>query len=374
MDAGRGPDERLRIDERVLGAGTGPRFVTLLLLMLTAGGAMTLEVVRVLTDGDEAGCSLAAGVDPTDGSYWKTSLSISGQVTASRFCLSLWAPAPPWWQVAGWPLLMTVMAVLLFAVLPLWKARRSRVVPLESVDQGGELLALLSELCTATGVAPLPRVVIDPAATSVSAVVFGRTRRPVVCLHGGLLAVRRSDPKRFRAVLLHELAHIANRDITLTYLTVALWRVFLVLVLLPYVLCLGYVMYGVAANGGVPRLSRSAVLAVVMIVLLYLARSDALRSREIYADLAAVRWGADPQGWSITATPPGARCAAPSTHSSKCGAHTRVGVCVKGHWLIPRRCSVLRSCRSSSSAPCPSWQCRRCSGRSRSIASTSPPT
>ncbi|WP_405749525.1 M48 family metalloprotease [Streptomyces sp. NBC_00012] len=273
--------------------------------MLTAGGAMTLEVVRVLTDGDEAGCSLAAGVDPTDGSYWKTSLSISGQVTASRFCLSLWAPAPPWWQVAGWPLLMTVMAVLLFAVLPLWKARRSRVVPLESVDQGGELLALLSELCTATGVAPLPRVVIDPAATSVSAVVFGRTRRPVVCLHGGLLAVRRSDPKRFRAVLLHELAHIANRDITLTYLTVALWRVFLVLVLLPYVLCLGYVMYGVAANGGVPRLSRSAVLAVVMIVLLYLARSDALRSREIYADLAAVRWGADPQGWSITATPPG---------------------------------------------------------------------
>ncbi|MFE4540856.1 M48 family metalloprotease [Streptomyces scopuliridis] len=60
-------------------------------------------------------------------------------------------------------------------------------------------------------------MVIDPAATSVSAVVFGRTRHPVVCLHGGLLAVRCSDPNRFQAVLLHELAHIANRDITLTY-------------------------------------------------------------------------------------------------------------------------------------------------------------
>ncbi|MFB7592806.1 M48 family metallopeptidase [Streptomyces sp. NPDC056169] len=271
--------------------------------MLTASGAMILEVFRVLADGDVTGCTLAAGVDPADGSFWNTSLSITGQGIAFRSCMSTWAPAPPWWQLACWPLLLMVMAWLLFAVLPRWKARRSRVVPLDSVDPGGALLAQLRELCAATDVASPPRVVIDPTATSVSAVVFGRTRRPVVCLHGGLLAVRRSDPKRFQAVLLHELAHIANRDITLTYLTVALWRVFLALVLLPYVLCLGYVMYGVVANGDMPRLDRSAALAVVMVVLLYLTRSDTLRSREIYADLTAARWGADPHGWSVTATP-----------------------------------------------------------------------
>ncbi|MFF4381209.1 M48 family metalloprotease [Kitasatospora sp. NPDC001547] len=272
--------------------------------MLTAGGAMILEVVKVLADGDETGCSLAAGVDPTDGSYWNTSLSISGQITASRLCLSLWAPAPPWWQVAAWPLLLLVVAALLFAALPRWRTRRSRVLPLDAVDPDGELLALFTESCRATGVAPVPRVVVDPAAASVSAVVFGRTGRPVVCLHGGLLAVRHRDPQRVRAVLLHELAHIANRDVTLTYLTVALWRVFLTLVLLPYVLCLGYVGYGVVANGGVPQLNRAVALAVVVVVLLYLARSDALRSREVYADLAAVRWGADPHGWTVTAAPP----------------------------------------------------------------------
>ncbi|MFJ6382532.1 M48 family metalloprotease [Kitasatospora sp. NPDC092039] len=272
--------------------------------MLTAGGAMILEVVKVLADGDETGCSLAAGVDPADGSYWNTSLSISGQITASRLCLSRWAPAPPWWQVAAWPLLLLVVAALLFAALPRWRTRRSRVLPLEAVDPDGELLTLFTESCTATGVAPVPRVVVDLAAASVSAVVFGRTGRPVVCLHGGLLAVRHRDPRRVRAVLLHELAHIANRDVTLTYLTVALWRVFLALVLLPYVLCLGYVGYGVAANGGVPQLNRAVALAVVVVVLLYLARSDALRSREVYADLAAVRWGADPHGWTVTAAPP----------------------------------------------------------------------
>ncbi|XQE77891.1 M48 family metalloprotease [Streptomyces microflavus] len=303
MSAGLGPEERLRINEKVLGAGTGPRFVALLLLMLTAGGAMILEVFRVLADWDVTECTLAAGVDPADGSFWNTSLSITGQGIAFRSCMSTWAPAPPWWQLAYWPLLLMVMTWLLFAVLPRWKARRSRVVPLESVDPGGALLAQLRELCATTDVASLPRVVIDPAATSVSAVVFGRTRRPVVCLHGGLLAGRRSDPKRFKAVLLHELAHIANRDITLTYLTVTLWRVFLALVLLPYVLCLGYVMYGVVANGGMPRVDRAAALAVVMVVLLYLTRSDTLRSREIYADLTAARWGADPHGWSVTARP-----------------------------------------------------------------------
>ncbi|MFE2746634.1 M48 family metalloprotease [Streptomyces scopuliridis] len=299
------PDQRLRIDERVLGAGTSVRFATLLFLLMTASGAMMLNVISGLADGDEAGCDLAAGVDPDDGGYWARVLRISGQSFAYRLCFSAWAPAPPWWQVAAWPFLLTAVAGLLFSVLPRWKARHSRVVPLEAVDPGGELLALLGELGAVTGVVPMPRVVVDPAAASVGAVVFGSNRRPVVCLHGGLLAIRRSDPERFRAVLLHELAHVANRDVTLTYVTVALWRAFLALVLLPYVLWQGYVIYSLLADGVVPRLDRAMLLAVIMVVLVYLARSDVLRSREIYADLTAVRWGADPHGWAVTATPPG---------------------------------------------------------------------
>ncbi|MFE3515480.1 M48 family metallopeptidase [Streptomyces sp. NPDC059166] len=304
MSAGLDPDRRLRIDERVLDAGTGPRFATLLLLMLTASGAMILEVYKVLAEGDDIGCSLAAGVDPDDGKSWNMMRSLSGQATAFRSCMATWAPPPPWWQIACWPLLVVVTAGVLFAVVPRWRARRSRVVPLESVDPDGTLLARLGELCAkADGTRP-PRVVVDPAASSVSAVVFGRTRRPVICLHGGLLAIHRSDQQRFQAVLLHELAHIANRDVTLTYLTVALWRAFLALVLLPYTICLGYVLYGVVADNEVPRLDRATTLVFVMVLLLYLSRSEILRSREIYADLTAVRWGADRRGWSVTVAPP----------------------------------------------------------------------
>ncbi|WP_371503074.1 M48 family metalloprotease [Kitasatospora sp. NBC_00374] len=300
------PQSQPRVDERVLGAGTSVRFAMLLFLLLVASGSMMLTVIRGLSDGDQEGCRLAAGVDPDDQGFWGPTVSITGQAVAFTYCMSKWAPAPPGWQVVGWPLLLTVSAGLLFHALPLWKARRSRIVSLESVDADGELRALLSELAVTTGVAPMPRIVVDPSAvSSTSAVVFGRARRPIVCLHGGLLTIRHSDPKRFRAVLLHELAHITNRDITLTYATVALWRSFLALVLVPYVLWQGYWIYGFLTDGIVPVLDRTMLLAAVMVALVYLARSDTLRSREVYADLTAVRWGADPHGWAVTAAPPG---------------------------------------------------------------------
>ncbi|MER5758871.1 M48 family metalloprotease [Streptomyces sp. NPDC002082] len=288
------------VDERVLGAGTSVRFATLLFLLLAASGFMILNVLSTLADGDQAGCDLAAGLDPRDHDYWTRAVTTTGQATAYRWCFATWAPPPPWWQVFGWPLMVALVAGALFYVLPLWKVRRGRVVPLGMLDPDGELRSLMQELCAATGVR-VPRVVVDPGAQSVGAVVFGRTSRPVVCLHGGLLAVRHGNPDRFRAVLLHELAHIANRDVTLTYATVTLWRSFLGLVILPYLICMGYVLHTMMTGELVPRLSREFLLAPALIAMVYLARADVLRSREIYADLAAARWGADPHGWSVPA-------------------------------------------------------------------------
>ncbi|MFK4596534.1 Zn-dependent protease with chaperone function [Streptomyces pristinaespiralis] len=287
-----------RVDERVLGAGTSVRFAMLLFLLLAASGSMMLTVIIGLSDGDRAGCELAAGVDPDDSGFWGPAVSTTGQIHAFRYCESLWAPAPSWWQIAAWPALLAVSAALLFRLLPLWKARRGRVVPLEAADPDGELRPLLAELAATAGLSAMPRVVVDPAAGSTGAVVFGRTRRPVVCLDGGLLVTRHRDPVRFRTVLLHELAHIANRDITLTYATVAVWRVFLVLVLLPYLLLQGYWVHEALEAGNVPSLDRKVLLAAFMVALVHLARSDTLRSREVYADLTALRWGADPHGWA----------------------------------------------------------------------------
>nr|WP_225953299.1 M48 family metalloprotease [Kibdelosporangium phytohabitans] len=214
--------------------------------------------------------------------------------------------------MVAWLLLLVVAACALFAVLPGWRARRSRVVPLAAVDPAGEIAADLADLVRKAGLSSAPRVVVDPVAASTGAVVFGRNRRPTVCLHGGLLTRRRADPEGFRAVVLHELAHIRNGDVTITYVTVAAWRVLLALMFVPY---LAWYVFrfanGLAGpllwSSNAPAVVRSLLLMVVLAGLVSLARSDVLRSREFYADITAARWGAAPHGWAVSAAPSPAR-------------------------------------------------------------------
>ncbi|MFJ9678035.1 M48 family metallopeptidase [Streptomyces sp. NPDC101194] len=299
---------RPRVDERAMGAGTTARFALLVVLMLAAGGAMMLPVIKSLHRTDALGCSLATGIDPDRGGDMVSVINALSQAVAYRGCMAKYAPPPAQWLIYSWPVLLSVTAALLFFLLPVWKARHRSAVPLESADPDGEIRVLLTDLAATAGLARLPRVVVDRASLATGAVVFGRNRRPTVCLFGGLLACRRSDPERFRAVILHEFAHIANRDITVTYGTVAVWRVFLALVLLPYLVWSSRQVHGFLTRWGepsdVPSLTRVLLLPALTVALVYLARSDVLRSREIYADLAAVRWGADPHKWDVAARPP----------------------------------------------------------------------
>lgn len=41
------------------------------------------------------------------------------------------------------------------------------------------------------------------------------------------------QPAAFEAVILHELAHIRNKDVNQTYLAIAIWRAFVLAALLP---------------------------------------------------------------------------------------------------------------------------------------------
>ncbi|MDC7340264.1 M48 family metalloprotease [Streptomyces lydicus] len=300
-----------RIDERAISAGTTMRFALLVILLLVSSGSMMSAVAGAKDNPDGFagfGCQFAAGVDPTQGDG---AVSYAGAIAhndALQACLDRYASRPPWWADLVWPGLVLVAAGVLFWVLPAWKARRGRVVALETVDHDGGIRRAVAELAATAGLAQVPRVVIDPAAASASAVVFGRTRRPTVCLHAGLLARRSRDPEGFRAVLLHEFAHIRNGDVTLTYVTVAVWRAFVLLVLLPYLVwCAAVIPTSLQDplwTAEQPYAARAFVLPIFMIVLVYLARSDVLRSREVYADLAAVRWGADPRGWAVPAAAP----------------------------------------------------------------------
>lgn len=292
-----------RIDERVLGPGTTVRFTLLLVLLAVASVVAASDFVSWPAESDPWSCWLAAGWDPDseDLAVLSGRLSQPGPLEA---CLARYAPPPPWWLPLLGPVVLALVATALFFATAACKARR--LVPVARVDHDGDLTAALDDLVTTAGLPRAPAFVVDPTAASTGAVVFGRNRKPVVSLHGGLLVRRVADPAGFRAVVLHELAHVHNRDITLTGATVALWRVFLALVLLPEVVWLGAQFVDGPSSplwsSYLPGLARDIVLAVVLVLLVHLARADVLRTREVHADLTALRWGADRRGWEVADT------------------------------------------------------------------------
>ncbi|MEV6040776.1 M48 family metalloprotease [Nonomuraea sp. NPDC052116] len=297
-----------RIDERAMGAGTTVRFILLLTLLVVSSGSMMQVVASRFYGGFGYGCLLAAGGDPNQGTNRAVSARIIAHYDAYRACVDRYEPAAPWWLPLLWPVLLVTVAVALFWCLPLWKARRGRVVPLEAIDHDGEIRRRLEDFAAAAGLARVPRTVVDPTAVTTDALVFGSNRRPIVCLHGGLLACMTTNPNGFRAAAMHEFAHIRNGDVTITYATIVVWRVFIALVLLPYVTWyLTAIPTSVRSPfwaGEAAFATRGMLLSVFMILLVYLARSDVLRSREIYADLAALRWGADLRSLTFTVSAP----------------------------------------------------------------------
>ncbi|MFE6055088.1 M48 family metalloprotease [Kitasatospora sp. NPDC056446] len=286
-------DGQARLDERVLGAGTNARFALLLLLLVTASGAMLLPILQFLHPGDVIGCDLAAGVDIDHPGTVASATRKVGQTLAYMPCVARYAPPPPWWQVLGGPVVVVMAAAVLMLLLPRWKQRRSRCIRLDSVAGGGEITARVQEL--AKGRSRVPELFVAPAARTKSAAVFGTNGRPRLCLDGGLVACRTTEPQTFDGVVLHELGHIANRDLTVTYSTVALWRVFLVLIVAPFTLVWSAVVLGngLSASPTIMAASlRYLVLPAIMALVVYFGRADVLRSRELHADLTAHRWGA----------------------------------------------------------------------------------
>jgi hypothetical protein len=293
-----------RADPRLLATGTTQRFVLLLILIAISGIQLASGVLSAPDFPGYAGphddglaCLLAAGLNPVGLSM----LAPFRNSAAYSACVAHYSWNPAWW----WPLAVVGAAGLVAAALYLRLATgRRRVVRAADVDLDGSLTALFGELAQTAGLHRTPRLVVDPTAATMGAVAYGLPRRHTVCLHGGLVTRMRSDPEGFRAVVLHELAHIRNKDVGITYATVATWRVYLVVLLLPASLSAAWSLLSpfTAAYSTLESDNQSLELhalaaAAFMVLLVLLSRADLLRTRETYADLDAARWGAVPREW-----------------------------------------------------------------------------
>jgi Zn-dependent protease with chaperone function len=181
-----------------------------------------------------------------------------------------------WWMLGGVGLVLLVAAVLLL-VWPIVKERRGRYAPIDAED-APEVLATLAQLSVEAGLPREPRWVWNPLRRDATGVAFGYPGRYTVGITGGLVIEHTTDPAAFRAVVRHELAHIRNRDVGITYATLAFWYAFLLAAVLPFALTL--------LDERRVALSVSWRL-LALAALVYLTRNAVLRSREIYADVRA---------------------------------------------------------------------------------------
>lgn len=187
--------------------------------------------------------------------------------------------------IAGIVLILGV-AVVIYWLIPLWKLIQGRFVPLSTQD-APEIVAYLSSLCNEAKLTPAPRFVWNPLKFTSSSRAFGHLGRYYIALTGGFVTMFSTDQAVFRTIILHELAHLRNRDVNKTYFAIAIWWAFVAVALVPLIVFL----FRYPQLAYLYQIWRIFMLAV----LVYLILNGVLRVREFYADVRASTWESSPK-------------------------------------------------------------------------------
>ncbi|MBP0450804.1 M48 family metalloprotease [Kitasatospora sp. RG8] len=181
-------------------------------------------------------------------------------------------------------LLLAVACV--YVCLPKWRSRRRGYRPTAGMP---ELTAYLEDVVRGTDVRARVSFLFEPLDAGVSALAFGRVGQRRIVLSGGLVKLFADDRGAFRTVVLHELAHIRNRDVDVTFLTLIVWRM-----TGPPLLAMALISLTGAVTIDerpvVATILAFAVEVLVLAVLVTLLRNAVLRSRELHADARVVQW------------------------------------------------------------------------------------
>ena len=180
-----------------------------------------------------------------------------------------------WWMLGGTAALLLAAAAIMLAA-PVWITRRRKLRPLTSADAPA-VVEEVAKLAREQDLDP-PRLYWNPLDASAGGLAFGHPGRYSIAIGGGLVVKHVTDPPAFRAVVRHELAHIRNRDVGITYFTIAVWYAFLLVAVLPFLITL---------LDDRDTLTNVTARLAVLALLVYLTRNAVLRSREVYADLRA---------------------------------------------------------------------------------------
>jgi hypothetical protein len=226
------------------------------------------------------------------GTYGPLAQDLFSIATPYDDCVKSYVLLQSAWMLGG------VAAILLLAFGLYWteparKLHRDRLQQL-SAEDAPEVLQDLEELVRQAGLKRAPTFVWRPLDASSGGLAFGRAGRYYLALSGGLVSSFYIDPRNFRAVVRHELAHLKNADVDKTYFALAAWQAFLILGLLPFLLTRPFRLVADLHHYGI-YFGMTLFSVIVMTGMVYLFRNSVLRAREAYADVRASFWDG-PQG------------------------------------------------------------------------------
>lgn len=184
------------------------------------------------------------------------------------------------WMMGGSVLTLAV-AVGLYWWLPDWDIKKERMRSL-SDRNSPEVLDYLNDLSREVGLSRLPRFFWRVLDQTKEGRAFGRWGDLCVYLPEGLIQQFDKNRPEFRAILLHEFAHIYNGDVHPHYLSVTVGWAFLITALPPFCMTL--------LRSPWERMLGMSGRVLVLWLLIYLMRNAVLRGREFYADLRASIW------------------------------------------------------------------------------------
>ncbi len=285
-----------RLNPFAFPSDTSFRFALLVVLVFAASTSMYSNLSFVFSTEnlkDIAGCALEAirahGIDV----HALTQRDIGEKLLTADFmsgvapCMESFFESQGPWMINGVALLL-VVAGAIYWTFPAWIIRRRGLVLLGAED-APEVLAYLANLCHEAGLSRHPRFMWNPLKPTSTALAFGRFARCYVALSGGLVSQFYTDQPGFRAIVLHELAHLRNADVNKTYLTVALWWAFVVTALVP---CVAGLLWRTLFSRDIVSsyVFGFAWRGFALTALVYLTRNAVLRTRELYADVRASVW------------------------------------------------------------------------------------
>ncbi len=193
-------------------------------------------------------------------------------------------------------MLLTVVSVFIYFCIPLVLLSRVKK-PGKVSDNVSALNEYVNKCISSLGLRT--RVLVNDSPLSANARAFGTVFIKYLKLDSGLALLLNRSKATFDAILFHELGHIVNKDVSVTYASISLWYSTAAIFVTAFSVSLIALFANSISDTGISFEKVTEFAKAVLQILLMLAsvvyfRNSILRNREYYADLKSTQYGNEP--------------------------------------------------------------------------------